>query len=48
MNVLTPPFALLSFAHVSVHEQVTWPCSAGVRSVHVLSLTAHSVIHKRV
>ncbi len=45
MNVLTLPPP--SFAHVSVQEQVTWPCLAGVRSVHVLSLTAHSVIRKR-
>ncbi len=45
MNVSTP--SPPSFAHVSVQEQVTWSCLAGVRSVHVMSLTAHSVIHKR-
>ncbi len=44
LNVLTPP--PLSFVHVSVQEQVTRSCLAGVRSVHVLSLTAHGVIHK--
>ncbi len=37
----------LSFVHVSVQEQVTRSCLAGVQSVHVLSLTAHGVIHKR-
>ncbi len=45
MNVSTPPPP--SFAHVSVQEQVTRSCLAGVKSVHVLSLVAHSVIHKR-
>ncbi len=45
MNVSTPP--LPSFAHVSVQEQVTRSGLAGVRSVHVLSLMAHSIISKR-
>ncbi len=45
MNVSTSPPP--SFAHVSVQEQVTRSGLGGVRSVHVLFLTAHSVISKR-
>ncbi len=40
MNVSTPP---PPFAHVSVQEQVTRSCSAGVMSVRVVSSTAHDV-----
>ncbi len=41
---LTPP--PLSYVHVSVQAQVTWSCLAGVRLVHVLSLTAPGVVRK--
>ncbi len=44
VNASTPSFPY--FAHVSVQEQVSRPCLAGVRSVHAESLTAHGAIHK--
>ncbi len=45
VNVATPPPP--PFSHVSVQEQVTRSCSAGVRSVRVVSLMAHGAVRKR-
>ncbi len=45
MNVSALPPS--PFAHVSVKEQVTRSCLAGVRSVHVVSWMAHGAIHRR-